>query len=279
MTTNLYLIRHGQAYSQLDRPGATPEEVLVGGMMGDRGLTPLGRQQAEHLRDRLAATGEIAADIAIASTMARARETAEIVVPALGVPLLLDDDLHEMRPGEADALSIAEAIGRFGEVNFRVDPYRRFAPSAENYGAFILRAGATLSRITREHAGKTVVLFTHGGVIDASFLVFFQMHTLTPPPAAFYTRNTSITHWAWTEPEHADAWVRGRWRLVRYNDDLHTRDIGQPERIGWVPLASHGAADGRLSVAIPTEEDERPPRATSSMPEASATTEADGRER
>lgn len=252
MTTNLYFIRHGQAYSQLDRPGATREGVLVGGVRGDRGLTPLGREQAEHLRDRLAATGEIQADVAIASTMARARETAQIVVPALGVPLLLDDDLHEVRPGEADALSIMEAEARFGRFDARTDPYRA-APGAENFGTFLLRVGATLARITQDHAGKTVVLFTHGGFIDASFLVFFQMHTLTPPIAAFYTRNTSITHWAWTGPDHADEWLRGRWRLVRYNDDVHTRDIGQGERIGWVRLSTAGQANAQPSIPLPTE--------------------------
>lgn len=253
MTTNLYLIRHGQATTQLDRPGASREEVLVGGIKGDRGLTALGREQAEHLRDRLAATGEIQADIAIASTMARASETAKIVVPALGVPLLLDDDLQEQRPGEADALSIEEAERRFGPIDFRAEPFRVYAPGMENYGAFVLRVGATLHRIAREHAGKTVVLFTHGGVIDASFLVFFQMHTLALPVVSFYSRNTSITHWSRAAEDAEDDWHRGRWRLVRYNDDLHTHDIGQPERIGWVPLSAKGAAGAQPSVQLPTE--------------------------
>ncbi|HEV2659387.1 MAG TPA: histidine phosphatase family protein, partial [Ktedonobacteraceae bacterium] len=48
--TQLYLIRHGEALS------------AIKGFVGDGGLSPLGVQQAEQLRDRLLATKEIAAD-------------------------------------------------------------------------------------------------------------------------------------------------------------------------------------------------------------------------
>ena len=44
--TTLYLIRHGESYANVDPGGA------VAGMKGDRGLTELGRRQAERLRDR-----------------------------------------------------------------------------------------------------------------------------------------------------------------------------------------------------------------------------------
>ncbi len=57
--TNLYLIRHGEAHVNVN-PGGP-----IGGMKGDAGLTDLGRKQAERLRDRLAASGEIQADVFI----------------------------------------------------------------------------------------------------------------------------------------------------------------------------------------------------------------------
>src|SRR6266851_5457719 len=82
--SHLYIIRHGQAISAVERT------------MGDRGLSPLGIRQAERLRDRLGATGEIAADVLIASTMHRAKETAEIIAPALGLPIEWDDDVQEL---------------------------------------------------------------------------------------------------------------------------------------------------------------------------------------
>jgi len=64
--TQLYLIRHGQAFCNV--------ENLIAGMESDVGLTPVGVAQAERLRDRLSATGEIAADVLIASTLPRARQ-------------------------------------------------------------------------------------------------------------------------------------------------------------------------------------------------------------
>ena len=90
--TQLYLIRHAEAMA------------AVKDFVGDGGLTPLGILQAERLRDRLTASKEIEADVFIASTFPRARQTAEIIAPALGVPLAIDDSIQELRPGEADGI-------------------------------------------------------------------------------------------------------------------------------------------------------------------------------
>src|SRR5260370_9095729 len=78
--THLYLIRHGEAVSNVDRTAPTA------GMRGDAGLTPLGRIQAERRRDRWAATGKIAARVLIASTLRRAREPSGIMQPPPGLP-------------------------------------------------------------------------------------------------------------------------------------------------------------------------------------------------
>ena len=118
--THLYLIRHGQAYSNID-PTGTP----VAGVNGDLGLTAHGRLQAERLRDRLLATGEIQPDVLLASTMPRARQTAEIVAPAFDLPLLFDEELHERRPGEADGMSYAEAMARYVDSDLREEPFTR----------------------------------------------------------------------------------------------------------------------------------------------------------
>lgn len=221
--TQLYLIRHGEAYSNVERDGTG----TVPGLRGDKGLTPRGRTQAERLRDRLAQTGEIRADALLASTFARAWQTAEIIAPALGLPIIPDDDLHEMRPGEADGLTERELLAQYTIPDYRVTPYARLAPGAENWGEFMLRVGAMFDRVTREYEGKSVALVTHGGVIDASITIFFRLNTLTVPPFALYTHNTSITEW---ELEQHDGWRKRaegayRWRLVRYNDDYHIRDV------------------------------------------------------
>ena len=114
--THLYLVRHGQAIVNV--------EPIVGGMRGDTGLSPLGVQQAQALCDRLQ-RGEIQADALLASTLPRARQTAEIIAPALNLPIIFDDELHELRTGdEADGLSIDEYKRRFGWIDLEEEPFR-----------------------------------------------------------------------------------------------------------------------------------------------------------
>ncbi len=132
--TTLYLIRHGEAVSNV--------EPIVGGVRGDSGLTPRGVAQAERLRDRLAESHEIDADVLIASTMPRARQTAEIIAPALGLPIIFDDEVQEMRPGEADGLHVIEYRERFGIPDFEREPFRPLAPGGEGWAQFMFASGA-----------------------------------------------------------------------------------------------------------------------------------------
>jgi probable phosphoglycerate mutase len=240
--TNLYLIRHGEAMS------------AIHGFIGDGGLSPLGVLQAERLRDRLASTREIAADVLIASTLPRAQQTAEIIVPALGLPLILDDSVQELRPGEAEGMTEESFREKFGGVDFEDDPYRPVAPGGESWGQFMLRVGSALHRIVRAHEAQTIVLVCHGGVIDGSFLYFFRMSAWTPPRGRFYTRNTSITHWqqltSRSEEKH--------WHLIKYNDSFHLRDIGTSASIPWGQLLPRPASDrDRPSVPLPSEADRK----------------------
>ena len=72
-------------------------------------------RQAERLRDRLAATGEIRADVLLSSTLLRASQTAELVAPALGLPpgtpLVLDNQLVERDTGDPAELAPAGPQG------------------------------------------------------------------------------------------------------------------------------------------------------------------------
>lgn len=240
--TNLYLIRHGEAVANV--------EPVVAGMRGDAGLTKLGVAQAEALRERLATSGEIAADVLIASTLPRARQTAEIIQPAIGLPIQFDDAVQEMRVGEADGLSVAELKARYGLPNFRVDPFQAIAPGGENWPLFTVRVGTALSRITTEHAGKTIVVVCHGGVIDSSFIYFFGLPSMTLPHAELHTHNTSITHWTHDNNDGDFA----RWRLMRYNDDAHLHAVGRNEHVQWhdVEPAPEPASD-HPAVPLPEE--------------------------
>jgi probable phosphoglycerate mutase len=234
--THLYLIRHGEAFANV--------QPIVAGMQGDAGLTERGQAQAERLRERLARSREIAADVLIASTLPRARQTAEIIQPALGLPIIFTDDVQELNVGAADGMSNQEAWGTFGIPDFDGQPLRPIAPGGESWGSFTLRVSQALTRITSEHAGKTIVIVCHGGVIDTSFIHFFQMPSLVLPPTDFHTRNTSITHW-----ERVDRRGRALWRLNSYNDIEHLHGIGEVESVRWEDVDT-----GHPASPVPTEE-------------------------
>jgi probable phosphoglycerate mutase len=202
--------------------------------------------QAERLRDRLA-RGELKADVLISSTLPRARQTAEIVRPALGLPIIFDDEVQELRVGEADGMSNQEAWSTFGLPDFVNAPLRPIAPGGESWATFTLRVAHALHRITSEHAGKTIVVICHGGVIDSSFIYFFHMPGMVVPPADFHTRNTSITHW-----ERLNRGGRNLWRLNGYNDIAHLHDIGAIESLRWEDTDLTG--DGHPAAPVPTEE-------------------------
>jgi probable phosphoglycerate mutase len=246
--TRLYLIRHGQAVCNV------PPFGTVAGPAGDEGLTALGREQAARLRDRLAATGEIEADVLIASTLPRAMQTAEIIQPALGLPIVADDAVQEISVGDLDGRAWSEVKDSWPD--HRVNPFQRIGATGENWGEFVLRVGTALNRIVTEHDGKNIVVVCHGGVVDASLAVFFGMNTLTPGRTGLLTHNTSITLWMQEPVDYEVSGSSRRWRLAKYNDDTHIRDIGAAERLRWVRFV-HGpsASEEVTAVPLPTEED------------------------
>lgn len=213
MPTNLYLIRHGEAYSNI--------EAVIGGVHGDRGLTERGIAQAQALGRRLAG-GEIAADVLYASTLPRARSTAEYVAAALGLPIEWDDELHELRPGEADGMRIEDARAAFdGFRRFLIEPFTPIAPGGESWGMFQARTSAALERLINRHQGQTIVAVAHGGTIEVSFLYMLGLGPQARMRSGFHVRNTAITHWRHTESYGG----RHEWQLVVHNDHFHLKDL------------------------------------------------------
>jgi len=140
-STRLVLIRHGESRATVDE--------IVGGHDGCQGLTDRGRRQAEALRDRLVATGELADTAALyASILPRAVETGEIIAPALGHPELVSDCAFcEQHPGEADGMSWAEYTERYREERTGFDPYVADAPGQESWAEFVARGGRRSRRL------------------------------------------------------------------------------------------------------------------------------------
>jgi broad specificity phosphatase PhoE len=164
----LVLVRHADAYAGFDG--------VISGPRGCRGLTELGRRQAEALRDYLADSHRIHADVLLSSVLPRALETAQIIAPALGVSAVCHErDLCEIHTGEADAMAWREYGSRYGSFDMESEPERTFAPGGDSWRTFHERVDRILKRIAAEFSDRTVVAVCHAGVIMASLRVLFDI--------------------------------------------------------------------------------------------------------
>jgi broad specificity phosphatase PhoE len=201
----LILVRHGDAHAGL--------HGVIGGLTGCAGLTPLGRAQAEALRDHLADSGRVRADVLLASVLPRAIETASIIAPGLGLEISGQEcDLCELHTGEADGLTWTEYAARYGSFDMEAEPDRVFAPAGESWNSFHERVRRTLERVARDYEGQTVVAVCHAGVIMASMRVLLGIPRGTR--ARLRPTNTGLTEW-----DH-DASL-DRWTLHSFNDASH----------------------------------------------------------
>ncbi|HEY4385526.1 MAG TPA: histidine phosphatase family protein [Ktedonobacteraceae bacterium] len=188
-------------------------EDLENGAYQDLGLSPEGIRQTERLRDRLMRTGEIKADVLIASPMRRAKASAEMLAPALGMPIVFDKNFEEWLCDDG-TLPPEEFSARWQQVPEAQKPFFRFMSGYETSLEFSGRIQAALNRILQAHEGKTIVLVSHGGVVAASFSYFFGLSGAVPSRVALNTKHASITHWS--RPATAQKWI-----LEYYNDHSH----------------------------------------------------------
>lgn len=187
--------------------------MLQDGIVNDFGLTEEGRSQAEKLRDRLIETGEIKADVLIASSYLRAMQTAELIAPALDTPIVLDDEFQELRPGKALGLTKERLDELLTDYSPSTNPFAAIATDAENWPQFVLRIGSAIHRVCAEHRGRTVAIVCHGGVIECTFQYFFGLNPFKLPVVQFQVSNTSITQWSVDEA--------GTAALIKFNDARH----------------------------------------------------------
>jgi probable phosphoglycerate mutase len=207
LMTHLYLIRHGDYIDEVD------------GKLVDHGLSEKGVQQVERLRDRLARTSEIKADVLIASTLPRARHTAEILAPALDPPIIFDKEFEEWY-NEDGSLSEEEFMSRWKEVPVAQKPFYRWVPGCENWMEFALRVRLAFDRILTEYEGKTIAVICHGGIVEVAFLHLMELSWANLRLGTVAVDHASITHWKKVVMPDSTT----RWFLKGCNDTLHLND-------------------------------------------------------
>jgi broad specificity phosphatase PhoE len=150
MSERILMVRHGE--SDWNRLGKWQGRA-------DTSLTNDGRQQARNAARRLRTLG-LEFDSIAASSLSRARETAEIIARDLGLPApMIDERLVETDVGPWQGLREAEIEA--GWPNFLRE--RRTPPDFEPPHAVFARVTAALNELFT--ARQSVLVVSHSGVI------------------------------------------------------------------------------------------------------------------
>ncbi len=144
--TVLLLARHGQ--TDWNRDGIWQGQA-------DPPLNAVGRRQAQALAEKVC---RWPVEAVYASDLRRARETAEIVALALGLPVICDPSLREQDVGSWTGLTGEEIARRFPGWEYH---------DGEPREAFQARVVEAADRIARAHRGSTALVVAHGGVLRA----------------------------------------------------------------------------------------------------------------
>lgn len=181
----LYCVRHGESTYNV--------EGRLQGQSDEPRLSPLGLKHAQAL---VAALGQLRIDAIYSSPLTRARETAQPLADALGLPVAYDDRLKEIDIGVFQGTLAAELGDRFPQEAARwrsQDPDYRI-PNGESRRDLMQRAEAAFQAI---HAAghDQVAVVAHGGVLAAAFKALIGVPAERNP---FMLYNGSISMIEWT---------------------------------------------------------------------------------
>jgi probable phosphoglycerate mutase len=206
--TRLIAVRHGET--------AWNVEARLQGQL-DIPLNPRGEDQARRAARVLA---DDRPHVVVSSDLARAQATAHAIASFNDCPLELDAGLRERSFGHFQGLTHQEVADRWPDHSAlwrSRDP--DFAPGdGESLRVFFDRCVAATLRIAQAHAGRTVVLVAHGGVLDCLYRAASRIPLDAP-------RNWTLDNAAINRLLHTDSGLT----LVGWNDVGHLADPARDE--------------------------------------------------
>jgi len=200
--TEVVLVRHGESVpADPDRPFP-----LVGGK-GDPELSPLGREQAARVADRLEVTR---VDAIYVTSLRRTVETAAPLASRLALVPELEPGLTEVHLGEWEGGLYRRRISEGDPLALELFEQERWdvIPGAESNESVSERVGAAIRRIAENHQGERVVCFAHGGTIGAALAIAARSR-----PFAFIGSDNGAISTLVVAGEH--------WLLRGFNDRSH----------------------------------------------------------
>lgn len=149
-TITFFLVRHGEAENNV-------RNILNSApVKKEYSLTEKGRARVEETAKYLATVG---ADILFCSPILRAKETAEIISQATGLPVISDDRLWEVQMGVFNGKQHQDLVRKYPE------PEMRLVPDSQDGMESLLQERSRLEEFLEElrekQSGKKIILVSH----------------------------------------------------------------------------------------------------------------------
>ncbi|WP_294257361.1 histidine phosphatase family protein [Propionivibrio sp.] len=149
------------------------------------------------------------------SDLQRARQTAQAIADALHLPMILLPALRERHFGRCEGMTFDEIAATNIEdarAIERRDPDYATPGGGESLRQHHARILNCIGELVSAHIGQTIVVVTHGGVLD---VIYCRAHGLPPEtPRSYPIPNTGI-NWVGIDGE--------RWVIERWGDTAHLR--------------------------------------------------------
>ena len=196
----LILIRHGETVWNQQRR-----------MQGqqDSPLSETGLRQARQLARRFA---QETFGALYSSDLGRAHETARSVADATGKDIIVDARLRERHFGVFEGLTASEIEARYPTEYecFKSRDPAYVVPGGESAQQFRERSIACLRELAERHAGDTIVVVTHGLVLDMAYRAAHAIALGEPRPVPLLNASLNIFRYegqrwrceSWGDVEH-----------------------------------------------------------------------------
>jgi probable phosphoglycerate mutase len=207
--TRICIVRHGET-------SWNAEKRIQG--QTDIGLDTAGLAQAEAAANWLAGTPVAAL---YSSDLQRAQQTAAYIAVAVGLPTFLLPAMRERRYGLFEGLTYAEARkqhpAHYHAFEMRAPDFA-LPGGGESLRQLYERVAGGLCEIAARHPGQTVVLVTHGGVLD--IVNRFVRGNPLDLPRDFLIPNAGI-NWV--------TYGNGCWALESWAETAHLSAVSRDE--------------------------------------------------
>jgi len=186
-----FLVRHGEAENNV-------RHILNSApVKKEYPLTERGKEQIAEAAEYLATAG---ADAIFSSPILRAKETAEIIAQATGLPVTFDERLWEVGMGRFNGESQQSLLQKYPDPQMRLSP--DVADGMESFLQVRSRLDDFLDELKEQYIEKKVILVSHGDPLE-------QLHGILtqegPGRAAhgWYPEKGSCTEVVWEIKEES----------------------------------------------------------------------------